>query len=129
MAKDQFKEERMKILELLAKGAITSEDAEKLLSAVGDTKEADEPAPVIIDKKAPFRMLKIYVDSADGDVVKIQLPIEFAKLLKSGKFNIDQLDDMDIDLDALIAMVNSGVIGELINIESADGDVVRIVVE
>jgi len=69
------------------------------------------------------------VDSADGDVVKIQLPIEFAKLLKSGKFNIDQLDDMDIDLDALIAMVNSGVIGELINIESADGDVVRIVVE
>lgn len=129
MSKDQFKEERMKILELLSKGTITAEEAENLLSAVGDTPEAPTPVTVVSDKKAPFRMLKIFVDSADGDVVKIQLPIEFAKLLKSGKFNIDQLDDMDIDIDSLIAMVNTGAIGELVNVESADGDVVRIVVE
>ncbi|MFA5419321.1 MAG: hypothetical protein WC341_12770 [Bacteroidales bacterium] len=117
----------MKILELLSKGTITAEDAEKLLSAMGESKLEDEmPIP---SKKAPFRMLKIYVDSAEGDLVKIELPIEFAKLLKSGKFNLDQLDDMDIDIDMLISMVNSGAIGELINITSAEGDVVRIVVE
>jgi hypothetical protein len=127
MAKDQFKEERMKILELLSKGTITAEDAEKLLSAMGDNDKAEEA--VVSTKKAPFRMLKIYVDSAEGDVVKIELPIEFAKLLKSGKFNLDQLDDMDIDVDMLISMVNSGAIGELVNITSAEGDVVRIVVE
>jgi hypothetical protein len=127
MAKDLLKEERMKILELLSKGTITAEDAEKLLSAMGESKLEDEmPIP---SKKAPFRMLKIYVDSAEGDLVKIELPIEFAKLLKSGKFNLDQLDDMDIDIDMLISMVNSGAIGELINITSAEGDVVRIVVE
>ncbi|HOW37920.1 MAG TPA: hypothetical protein P5154_05680 [Candidatus Izemoplasmatales bacterium] len=130
MAKDQLKEERMKVLELLSKGTITAEEAESLLSAMGDA-VPETPAPVVVvsDKKAPFRMLKIYVDSADGDVVKIQLPIEFAKLLKSGKFNIDQLDDMNIDIDSIIAMVNSGAIGELVNVESADGDVIRIVVE
>jgi len=127
MAKDALKEERKKILDLLGKGLITADDAEKLLSAMGDNERTEEV--IIPAKKAPFRMLKIYVDSAEGDVVKIELPIEFAKLLKSGKFNIDQLDDMDIDIDQLISMVNSGAIGELINIKSAEGDVVRIVVE
>ena len=128
--KDQFKEERMKILDMLSKGTITAEQAATLLSAMGDTKPVDEPAQAtIVDKKAPFRMLKIYVDSLEGDNIKIQLPIEFAKLLKSGKFNIDQLDDMDIDIDAIIAMVNSGAIGELVNVESSEGDEIRIVVE
>jgi hypothetical protein len=128
MAKDQLKEERMKILELLTKGVITSEDAEKLLSAIGDT-PANDDTQTGIQKKNQFRMLKIFVDSADGDVVRIELPIEFAKLLKSKKFNIDSLDDMDIDVDMLIQMINSGAIGEIVNIKSADGDVVRIVVE
>ncbi|MFA5380811.1 MAG: hypothetical protein WC296_02550 [Candidatus Izemoplasmatales bacterium] len=127
MAKDQLKEERMKILELLAKGTISAEDAEKLLSAMGDSEKTE--GSVVLGKKMPFRMLKIYVDSADGDVVKIEIPIEFAKLLKSGKFNIDQLGDMDIDIDDLISMINSGAVGELINVKSADGDVVRIAVE
>jgi hypothetical protein len=128
MAKDQLKEERMKILELLTKGVITADDAEKLLSAIGDTPGNEDTQPNI-QKKNQFRMLKILVDSADGDVVRIELPIEFAKLLKSKKFNIESLDDMDIDVDMLIQMINSGAIGEIVNIKSADGDVVRIVVE
>ncbi|MDD3126703.1 MAG: hypothetical protein WC479_03885 [Candidatus Izemoplasmatales bacterium] len=127
MGKDQLKDERMKILELLAKGTITAEDAEKLLSAMGDNDKVE--GSVVLGKKMPFRMLKIYVDSADGDVVKIEIPIEFAKLLKSGKFNIDQLGNMDIDIDDLISIINSGAVGELVNVKSADGDVVRIVVE
>lgn len=128
MAKNELREERMKILDLLAKGIITPEDAEKLLSAMGDNTQE----PQIFDaptKKTPFRMLKILVDSADGDLVKIEIPIEFAKLLKSSKFNMDKLDDMDIDMDALIGMINSGAIGELVNISSADGDKVKIIVE
>ena len=73
MAKDELKQERMKILDLLTKGTITPEDAEKLLSAIGDKNE-ESPTVIIPDKKAPFRMLKVYVDSADGDVVKIDNP-------------------------------------------------------
>jgi len=129
MSKDQLKEERMKILDLLSKGIITSGDAEKLLSAMekgSDPSYAEQQ--VIINKKAPFRMLKIFVDSNDGDVVRIQIPIEFAKLLKTGKFNMN-LDSSDIDIDALLEMINAGVVGEIVNIQSADGDNVRIVVE
>jgi hypothetical protein len=131
MAKDNLKDERMKILELLTKGLITPADAEKLLTALGDQRSGndEDPIQVIPAKKAPFRMLRIYVDSHDGDKVRIQVPIEFAKLLKTGKFNIDAIEDFDIDIDMLLQMINSGVIGELVNVESADGDTVKIVVE
>jgi hypothetical protein len=131
MAKDNLKDERMKILELLTKGLITPADAEKLLTALGDQRSGndEDPIQVIPAKKAPFRMLRIYVDSHDGDKVRIQVPIEFAKLLKTGKFNIDAIEDFDIDIDMLLQMINSGVIGELVNVESADGDTVIIVVE
>jgi flagella basal body P-ring formation protein FlgA len=39
------------------------------------------------------------------------------------------LEDMDIDIDTLIEMINSGAIGDIVNVKSADGDVVRITVE
>ncbi len=126
MSKEDLKVERMRILDLLTKGVINADQAEKLLNAL--EKSPDVAEAVVAQKKAAFRMLKINVDSNDGDVVKIQIPIEFARLLKSGKFNIN-LDDSDLDIDTLIEMINSGAVGELVNIKSSDGDVVRIVVE
>lgn len=114
------KEERIKILEMLKEGIINVDDAEKLLNAV----DKDE---LVISKNKAFKMLKIEIDSDDGDEVKIQIPIEFAKLLKGNNFNFD-LGDHDIDIDALIEMVNAGAFGELVNINSG-GDKVVIKVE
>lgn len=131
MSKDQLKEERIKILDLLAKGVISTDEAEKLLSSMdrpSETKFGEQQVIVNGGKKAPFRMLKIYVDSSDGDVVRVQIPIEFAKLLKTGKFNVN-LKDSDIDIDALLEMISAGVMGEIVNVQSAGGDNVRIVVE
>ncbi len=130
MSKDQYKEERMKILELLSKGVISTEEAEKLLAALG---KSDQETPINTvflpnDKKMPFRMLKIFVDSSDGDNIKIQLPIEFAKLLKTKKFSAN-LEGSDIDIDSLLDMINQGVVGEIVNVQSGDGDNIRIVVE
>lgn len=115
------KDERMKILEMLKEGIINPEEAEKLLNAIdGDTE--------IVPSKKKFRMLRVYVDSADGDKVRIQIPIEFAKLLKTNKFNVN-LSSVDLDVDQLIELIDSGVVGEIVNVDSADGDKVRIVVE
>ncbi len=128
MGKKEFKEERMKILELLSKGVISADEAEKLLSAMGQSNDEPKAANPVM-KKDQFKLLKVYVDSADGDEIRVELPIEFAKLLKSG--SIKQLDKegLDIDIDMLIQMINSGVVGELVNIKSADGDIVRVTVE
>jgi len=130
MSKDQLKEERMKILDLLSKGVINADDAERLLGSMDRPSEEKFSEQTIFTpgKKAPFRMLKILVDSNDGDVVRVQIPIEFAKLLKSNKFKLN-LQDTDLDIDALIEMISQGVMGEIVNIQSADGDNVKIIVE
>lgn len=128
MGKSELKEERMKILDLLAKGVINSEEAEKLLNAM--SAEDDEPEVIMPQKKkSQFKMLKVLIDSADGDEVRVELPIEFAKLLKNSKLTHLDEDDLNIDVDMIIQMINSGVVGEIVNIKSADGDLVRIVVE
>ena len=129
MGKQELKEERMKILELLSKGVISADEAEKLLSAIGKSEEEDEVINKKVLKKDQFKMLKVLVDSADGDEVRIELPIEFAKLLKGKNFSKINDSDLDIDVDMLIQMVNSGIVGEIVNVKSADGDIVRIVVE
>ena len=127
MSRDQLKEERMKILELLAKGTINSEEAEKLLTAM-DQSDKNFDQEVVVQKKAPFRMLKILVDSNDGDKVRMQIPVEFSKLLKTAKFK-SKIGDTDIDIDAIVDMISQGVDGEIVNVESADGDIVKIIVE
>lgn len=130
MGKDQLKEERMHILQMLADGTITASDAESLLNALGSQKE-DFNQEIVFNKPkkgGAFKMLKILVDSEDGDKVRVQIPVEFAKLLKTAKFN-SKVEDIDIDVDAIIEMVTNGVEGEIVNIESADGDVVKIIVE
>lgn len=127
MSRDQLKEERMKVLELLAKGTISSEEAEKLLTAM-DQSDRNFGQEVVVAKKAPFKMLKILVDSNDGDKVRVQIPVEFSKLLKSAKFK-SKIGDTDIDVDAIIEMISQGVDGELVNVESSDGDIIKIIVE
>jgi len=128
MGRTELKEERMKILDLLSKGVIKANEAENLLAALNsDTEEQEVIMPA--KKKDQFKMLKVLVDSADGDEVRIVLPIEFAKLLKNKKLTHIDEDDFDIDIDMLIQMINSGVVGEIVNVKSADGDIVRIIVE
>lgn len=128
MGRNELKEERMKILDLLSKGIINADEAEKLLASLNN--DTEEPEVIIpAKKKDQFKMLKVLVDSADGDEIRIELPIEFAKLLKNKKLTHIDEEDFDIDIDMLIQMINSGVVGEIVNVKSADGDIVKIIVE
>ncbi|VEU82002.1 SHOCT-like domain-containing protein [Acholeplasma hippikon] len=122
---ENLKEERIKILELLKDGTITPEQASSLLEALGQPKEVE----VKKEKKAPFRMLRIKIDGADGEKVRVNIPIEFAKLLKNGKFGSVDFDDLNIDIDSVLEMIAEGASGDLVNIEDEDGTTVSIVVE
>jgi|SRR5690554_742772 len=125
---EQLKEERLQILELLKAGTITPEEAEKLLSALSSAPEQEQKS-VPQNKKQPFRMLKVIVDTADGEKVRVNIPVEFARLLKNGKFGNTTLNDFEIDIESIVEMVNQGALGELVTIDTDDGDHVRIVVE
>lgn len=80
-------------------------------------------------------LLKIKVISADGDDVKVNLPLALAEVcLKSGMINFKG-DDINgnvlkqIDFKRLLELVKSGAIGKLVEVKSADGDNVEIWVE
>lgn len=120
------KEERKQILEMLKEGKITFDQAEKLLDALSEKKE--EVDLEIVSKPGSRKMLKILVNTNDGDNVKVQIPVEFAKFVKKGNTNL-KLDEFNVDVDAIIQMIEDGALGEIVDIKTADGEVVKIVVE
>ncbi len=106
--------------------------------------QKDEPVVTVVPeeerKDINKMMLRIVVESSDGNHVRVNLPMALVKVaIETGmsipkvnaKFN-DKLggDALDgIDFEQLLKMVELGAIGNLVEIESNDGDVVKIFVE
>ena len=121
-------DDKLRILEMIENKTITAAEGAELLKALDKTEEKT----VIKAKKDAFKMFKVKVLSADGDKVNIQIPVEFAKVaLRSGKgfMKVDQIEDLNLDIDQLLDMIDSGMLGKLVEVESADGDFVEIVIE
>lgn len=81
-------------------------------------------------------IMRIRVNSSEGDKVKVNLPMSLVKLgMEIGVVSIPGNDGdagkllQNVDLEKLLAMVEQGLIGKLVEVESADGDIVEIVVE
>lgn len=80
--------------------------------------------------------MRIRVNSTDGDRVRVNLPMSLVKVglelgmvtMPSTGGDADQLLQR-VDLEKILAMVEQGLIGKLVEVESADGDVVEITVE
>ena len=89
--------------------------------------------PVGERKDIDSMILTINISSVDGDKIKINLPVSIIKLcLDTGKKipNINGNDSLNnIDFNQIFMMIEAGVIGKLIEIESSDGDTVYITVE
>lgn len=77
--------------------------------------------------------LRVRVLSKDGDRVNVNLPMQLIRAaLKIGtnaNMNIAGLDKYNIDLNEILALVDAGCLGNLVDIESNDGDTVKVYVE
>lgn len=77
-------------------------------------------------------VFRINILSHDGDKVKVNLPMPLVKVaLEIGVTpKVDGKDVLkDIDLNKIMALVEKGVIGKIVEIQTNDGDFVEIVVE
>ncbi len=78
-------------------------------------------------------MLRIVVVSKDGDKVRLNLPMALVQVAMDCGMEMPQFSGNDalknINWNQIMAMISQGVIGNLVEVESADGDVVRIFVE
>lgn len=77
-------------------------------------------------------VLRVLVDSSDGDHVKVNLPMTLVKVAievgaSSNMIEFGGADLSKVDFGAIVKMVESGMIGRLVEVESGDGD--HIIVE
>ena len=90
--------------------------------------------PVEKRKSLEELTLRIYVNSSDGDRVKVNLPMSLVKVAM--ELGVDLSASMGgnesiskIDLNKIVELVERGMIGKIVEVESSDGDTVEVVVE
>ena len=76
---------------------------------------------------------RIRVNSKEGDKVKVNIPLALAKVFVDSGATMPQINGKDvlsgIDFKQLFELIEQGVVGKLIEVESADGDIVEVWVE
>ncbi len=120
------------IMTLPTLGEILGCSVDELLTGKGESREATL-VPEGERKSFEKLVLRIYVNGADGERVRVNLPLPLIKLFLDAGMSIESmggnaLNGMNIDWQAIIQMVEQGVIGKIVEIDDGD-DHVEIVVE
>ena len=78
-------------------------------------------------------LLRITVDSAQGDRVRVNLPIALVEASMEIGMGMPMINDVEplkgVDMKKLLELVHQGFVGNLVEVDSAEGDKVRIFVE
>ncbi len=112
----------------------------KLAKLLGSTVDAllsgeeNKPAVQVLppEKRKAIHemMLRIIVDSSDGDKVRVNLPLSLVQVALDSGIEIQGMGSLgNVDWNQIMALISQGVVGNLIEVDSADGDIVRIFVE
>lgn len=121
--------------------ALLPELAKELGTTVDYLLSGDQgPATQLVsdEKRKPVEemLLKMVVDSSDGDKVRINLPVVLVKaFLEMGAvaenigFSTNKEIFNNINFEQIIRLVECGVMGKLLEVDSSDGDRVEIWVE
>ena len=119
------------LLPKLAKSLGISVD--ELLSGKQEVQPVVTLVPEEHRKDIKDMMLRIVVDSHDGDKVRVNLPMALVQLAMEMGMEMPQISGNDalkgIDWVQVMDLVRHGAMGNLVEVESADGDIVRIFVE
>ena len=124
-------DEKLRILKMVEEGTMTAEQAVDLMSAMELDVSVQSVAKNTYDKK----MFRVIVDSETGDKLNVQFPVgAIKKLLKAtGKLPIpdDCMKDMDLSniMEAVSECLDEEIEGDFVNVEGADGTVVRVFVD
>lgn len=148
--------EMMRILKMIEEGIVTAEEGADLMAALKDASTEEKPSVATESpsqaKANPFenfdresflkndfkaspgeKFLQIRVLSAEGDKVKVNLPINFVRgILKvSGKLPMIQADQLEgINtaemMETISQAIENDLSGRLIDVESVKGDLVIV---
>lgn len=131
-------EDKKRILKMVEEGKISAEEGIKLLDALDNNSHIPEIKKVqsvnadeffkIEKDSSKGKMLYVRVISSDGERVKVNIPVEFLKILGSnnsvGGVNLEK---HNIDMDSILNAIENGFEGRIVEVDSNDGD--RVIVE
>ena len=102
-------------------------------------KEETQPAVQILPpaqrKDIKDMILRVIVDSSAGDKVRVNLPLSIVQVALEMGMEMPGMSFsgknplQDIDFNQIMTLIQQGVVGNLVEVESADGDTVRVFVE
>ena len=106
---------------------------DELLSGKQEAAPLVQVVPEQQRKDISAMMLRVVVDSRDGDKVRVNLPMALVQAAMEIGMAMPEINGSDalknIDWKQILELVRHGAVGNLVEVESADGDVVRIFVE
>ena len=112
-------------------GKVLGVTTDELLTGKNDQVQV---VPVSQRKSLDQLTLRVKVDSAEGDKVRVNLPMSLVKValemgvdISGGMNGAEALKNLD--MSKIIELAECGAIGKLVEVESADGDTVEVVVE
>nr|WP_307992888.1 hypothetical protein [uncultured Niameybacter sp.] len=126
-------EEMMRILKMVEEGKITADKAKELMEVMQATIQPMTTTATTTNYEDKF--LRVKVLSSEGDKVNVQLPIKIIKevMKVSGKLPIDMKGMQGVDIESLmntiVSCLDNEMMGEIVNVESASGDTVKVYIE
>ena len=110
---------------------------DELLTGKNASQQTVQLVPEGERKELKDMMLRVIVDSEAGDKVRVNLPMALVQLALEMGMEMPQvkghpaLENINLKemLEQVLEMVRYGVVGNLVEVKTADGDVVHIFVE
>lgn len=121
-----MKEEQMKILKMIEEGVITAADGMKLLEAISDGPQVNES---IRSESVEWVRIKVSDPKRVNKDLNIKLPMSLIRIgMKIGeKFSVNFGTNLEPgDFQKILEAIQEGGAGEVINIETEDGQIVEI---
>lgn len=125
-------DEMKRILTMVENGKLTSDQAAVLIDSFEEKTEKK-----LLPEDSPYlnRILKLRVHSETNDNINVNVPIRLVKvLLQTGigiasKIPQAQTYTENIDVELLLAAIDSELVGEIVNAKLANGDSINVYVE
>ena len=129
-----MKEEISRVLTMIQDGKIDADKGSELIQAL---KDKEETGNISLEKPTTYldKTLKIRVISAENDNVTVNLPIKLVKVIlmagHSIAASIPQSEKYvkDIDINLILEAIENELDGQIVDIKSADGDTVSVIIE
>lgn len=129
-----MKDEISRVLTMIQEGKIDADKGSELIQALKDKEETSNP---LLEKPTKYldKTLKIRVVSVENDNVTVNLPIKLVKVVlmagHSIAASIPQSEKYvkDIDINLIIEAIENELDGQIVDIKSANGDTVSVIIE